>query len=298
MSAINTLMGLMRVPFLILTPACVFLGYSSAVWTTGKVNPLYFLVALIGGISAHISVNALNEYFDYKSGLDFRTRRTPFSGGSGTLPAQPERANLALITGLVNLTITVLIGVYFYRIVGLQLLPLGIAGLLVVFTYTKWLSRSPFLCLIAPGLGFGTLMVMGTYLVLSGNYSWTAFVASCVPFFTVSNLLLLNQFPDVEADRSVGRRNYPMILGRPTSAVIYGILLLLCYLSIIIGAWVGYLPWASLLGLLTLFIAVPTFNGARRYADDIEKLIPHLAKNVIITVATPVLVAVGLLVGK
>lgn len=298
MSAINTLMGLMRVPFLILSPACIFLGYCSAVWTAGKVNPLYFLVALIGGMSAHISVNALNEYFDYKSGLDFRTRRTPFSGGSGTLPAQPERANLALVTGLATLTITALIGIFFFRIVGLQLLPLGIAGLIIVFTYTKWLSRSPFFCLIAPGLGFGTLMVMGTDLVLSGNYSWTAFLASCVPFFAVSNLLLLNQFPDVEADRSVGRRNYPMILGRPTSAIIYGILLLLTHLSIIIGTLIGHLPWASLLGLLTLFIAVPTFNGARRYADDIEKLIPHLAKNVIITVATPVLVAIGLLVGK
>ena len=225
MSVFSTLMGLMRVPFLILTPACVFLGYASAVWTIGKVNPLRFLMVLFGGISSHISVNVFNEYFDYKSGLDFRTRRTPFSGGSGTLPTQPERANLALLTGIMTLTITALIGYFFLRIVGLQLLPLGIAGLLIVFTYTKWLSRSPFLCLIAPGLGFGTLMVMGTDLVLSGNYSWTAFVASCVPFFTVSNLLLLNQIPDVEADRSVGRRNYPMLLGRPTSTIIYGIFL-------------------------------------------------------------------------
>jgi 1,4-dihydroxy-2-naphthoate octaprenyltransferase len=298
MSVFSTLTGLMRVPFLILTPACVFLGYSIAAWTIGKVNPLHFLMVLFGGISSHISVNVFNEYFDYKSGLDFRTRRTPFSGGSGTLPTQPERANLALITGIVTLTIAVLIGIYFFRIVGLQLLPIGVAGLLIVFTYTKWLSRSPFLCLIAPGLGFGTLMVIGTDLVLSGNYSWTAFIASCVPFFTVSNLLLLNQFPDVEADRSVGRRNYPMLLGRPTSAIIYGIFLLLCYLSIVIGVLMGCLPWASLLGLLTLFIAVPTFIGARNYADDIEKLIPHLAKNVIITVTTPILVAIGLLVNK
>jgi 1,4-dihydroxy-2-naphthoate octaprenyltransferase len=46
-----------------------------------------------------------------------------------------------------------------------------------------------------------------------------------------------------------------------------------------------------------LFIAVPTFKGALRYADDVENLIPHLAKNVLITVATPVLVAIGMLIG-
>lgn len=297
MSVSNILLGPMRIPFLILTPACIILGYSTAVWTEGKVNPLYLLLALLGGISTHISVNALNEYFDFKSGLDLRTRRTPFSGGSGTLPAHPDRANLPLITGLATLAITGLIGIYFISIVGFQLLPLGIAGLLVVFSYTKWLTRSPLLCLIAPGIGFGTLMVMGTDLVLSGSYSGTAFVASFVPFFLVSNLLLLNQFPDVEADRSVGRRNYPMILGRPTGAVIYGAFLLDCYLTIVIGIWMGYLPLASLLGLLTVFLAVPTFKGALRYADDVENLIPHLAKNVLITVATPVLVAIGLLIG-
>ena len=297
MSVSNILLGPMRIPFLILAPACVFLGYSTAVWTEGKVNPLYLLLALLGGISTHISVNALNEYFDFKSGLDLRTRRTPFSGGSGTLPAHPDRANLPLITGLATLAITGLIGIYFISIVGFQLLPLGIAGLLVVFSYTKWLTRSPLLCLIAPGIGFGTLMVMGTDFVLSGSYSGTAFVASFVPFFLVSNLLLLNQFPDVEADRSVGRRNYPMILGRPMGAVIYGAFLLDCYLTIVIGIWMGYLPLASLLGLLTVFLALPTFKGALRYADDVENLIPHLAKNVLITVATPVLVAIGMLIG-
>ena len=75
---------------------------------------------------------------------------------------------------------------------------LGLAGLLLVFGYTIWFTRDPYLCLIAPGLGFGPFMVMGTHFVLTGNYAWTAFIASLIPFFLVSNLLLLNQFPDVD----------------------------------------------------------------------------------------------------
>lgn len=297
MSDIKAILGPMRLPFLILTPACIFLGYSSAVWTSDSVNGYHLLLTLIGGLCAQISVNALNEYFDFKSGLDFKTRRTPFSGGSGTLPAKPEVAALALATGLLSLTATALVGLYFIQVRGMALLPLGLLGILIIITYTIWLSRIPIVCLIVPGLGCGTLMVMGTDFVLSDGYSWTAFFSSLVPFFTVNNLLLLNQFPDVEADQSIGRKNFPITIGRPASASIYGLFLALSYISIVIGACIGYLPWVSLLGLISIVIAVPTFIGVYRYAEDIEKLIPYLGLNVIITLTTPVLVAIGLLIG-
>ncbi len=46
-----------------------------------------------------------------------------------------------------------------------------------------------------------------------------------------------------------------------------------------------------------MIIAIPTAMGALKYADDIEKLIPHMAKNVLINILTPVLLAIGLLLG-
>jgi 1,4-dihydroxy-2-naphthoate octaprenyltransferase len=194
------------------------------------------------------------------------------------------------------LALAALIGVYFLTVWGVALLPLGILGLAVVLAYTPWLTRSPLLCLIAPGLGFGTLMVLGTDFVLTGDYTWPAFFASLVPFFLVSNLLLLNQFPDVEADQSVGRRHYPIVLGRKASSLIYGAFLLGAYLSIVIGWILGYLPAAALLGLIALVVAVPTAVGAFRYADALERLVPYMGLNVILTVATPILTAVGLFV--
>ena len=286
----------MRLPFLILAPVCVFLGIASAVWEAGNINWFHAFLAMLGGIAAHISVNTLNEYFDFKSGLDFRTQRTPFSGGSGTLPDKPEMAKTVLITSLTTAGITGLLGVYFMIVRGPGILPLGLVGLLVIFTYTSVLNRNLLLCLIAPGLGFGTLMVMGTHFVLTGSYSWPAFFASLVPFFLVSNLLLLNQFPDAEADRSVGRRHLPIVAGNKVSAVVYGAFLLLTYITVVVGGFLGYLPWLALLGLLTVFAAVPTTLNVYRNADNIEKLMPSLGMNVIITMATPILMAVGLLI--
>ncbi len=294
---LRPLLGTARAPFLILTPACVVLGIGTAQWTAGHVDWFHAVLALLGATTAHISVNALNEYVDFRSELDFHTTPTPFSGGSGTLPQRPELARYALALGLLCLSVTALVGIYFVWVRGWALLPLGVLGLLVVVIYTPWLARVPFLCLIAPGLGFGPLMVMGTDFVLSGGYSWSAFVASLVPFFLVSDLLLLNQFPDAEPDRHVGRRHYPIVIGRQRSSLIYGAFLLFNYLAIVAGVLLDLLPPASLLGLGTVVVAIPTARNAYAYANDLEKLVPSLGLNVIINIATPVLVAIGLFLG-
>ncbi|MGD2158359.1 MAG: prenyltransferase [Anaerolineales bacterium] len=297
MSNLKNILGPMRLPFVILTPACVLLGLGTAIWTAGVVNTLHFILALVGAVSAHICVNAFNEYFDYRSGLDFRTQRTPFSGGSGTLPENPQLENTALATAIITLVVTGSVGFFFLGVWGLSLLPLGLLGLLLLVTYTPWFTRYPFLCLVSPGLGFGTLMVIGTDFVLSGEYSWTAFIASLIPFFLVSDLLLLNQFPDVEADRSIGRRHYPITIGRQKSSLIYVSFLGLAYLSILIGVLINLLPPTALIGLITLVIAVPTAMRAYRHAEDLENLIPALGMNVLINILTPTLTAVGLFLG-
>ncbi len=294
MNRFKHLFATTRPPFLILTPACLLLGIGTAVWTSEHVNALYAILALVGALCAHISVDTLNEYFDFKSELDFHTNRTPFSGGSGTLPAHPDLAGQVLALGLITLVVTAGIGLFFVWIWGWELLPLGLLGLLIVVIYTPWLAKLPLLCLIAPGLGFGLLMVMGTDFVLTGSYSWTAFAASLTPFFLVNNLLLLNQFPDVDADKIVARRHYPIVIGRRPSSLIYGSFMLLAFVAIVAGVSLGLLPSASLVALLMLVAAVPTVVGAYRHAEHTQKLAPYLKLNVVICIATPVLMAVNL----
>ena len=289
------LTGPMRLPFLILTPASVALGWAAAVWTHGGADLRLLLIVLIGALAAHISVNAFNEYFDFKSGLDAATQRTPFSGGSGVLPAQPELAMPTLGIALTALALVLISGGYFLVVRGIGLLPIGLIGVLIILLYTPWINRWPLPCLIAPGLGFGPLMVVGTYYVLTGEYSLTAFAVSAVPFFLVNGLLLLNQFPDVDADRRAGRRNFPILIGRETSSLIYGGLLLLAFVSLVAAVQIGLVPRAGLAGLLGAIIAVPAFIGAYRHAVDTERLIPYMALNVATTIVTPLLISVGLL---
>jgi 1,4-dihydroxy-2-naphthoate octaprenyltransferase len=293
----EVIFGPMRLPFLVLTPACVTLGAATADWSGSPLNFHYLALALIGAVGAHISVNALNEYHDFESGLDFNTEPTPFSGGSGTLPRNPYQSYVALITGIVSMTVTVLVGIYFLRVRGLWLLPVGLLGLATIVTYTKWITRNAFLCLIAPGLGFGPFMVMGTDFVLTGTYSWTSFIASLVPFFLVSDLLLLNQFPDVEADRTVGRHHFPIAIGRKASVILYAAFLGSAYATVIIGYVAGRLPLEGFLALGSVIFAIPTIRGVSRFADDVPKLVPYMGRSVVVIILTPVLLAIGLFLG-
>jgi 1,4-dihydroxy-2-naphthoate octaprenyltransferase len=287
----------MRLPFVILAPCCVLLGLGTAYWETGgHINWFYFVLTLIGGIAAHISVNVFNEYFDFKTGLDAKTQRTPFSGGSGTLQARPELQPGALAIAWISFALTALIGIFFIFVWGWQFIPFGILGLFLLYGYTVWIAYNPILCLIAPGLGFGPLMVMGTHFALTGKYSLIAFIASLVPFFLVSDLLFLNQFPDVEADQSIGRRHFPITIGRKSSAYIYIGFLLAAYVVIALGVVFGFLPKFALLGLLTLILAVQVIRGVLANSENIPGLIPVMGQNVLINLITPVLVAVGLFI--
>ena len=294
MSISKDFLGPMRVPFLILTPACVVLGIATAAYSGSHINPVHILLVMLAALCTHISVNAFNEYDDFKSGLDARTQRTPFSGGSGTLQANPAMARTALATALITIGVVILTGIYFTWYHGFAILPLGLLGILIIVAYTPWLTRNPLLCLIAPGIGFGPLMVMGTHFALTGQYSWTAFVASLVPFFLVSNLLLLNQFPDVEADKTVGRRHFPILIGRHLSSIIFSTFLVLTYIAIVAGVILSILPVACLLGLATLFLAIPLLKGSITHAEDIQQLIPFMGNNVLVNLLTPVLVALGM----
>jgi 1,4-dihydroxy-2-naphthoate octaprenyltransferase len=284
----------MRPNFLLLTPACVVLGLAVAHWRGFALDWPQFLLVLAGAVASHIAVNALNEYADFKSGLDLATTKTPFSGGTGTLPANPDKAHFALITGLVALGVTAAIGVYFVLLRGWLLLPLGVLGLLNIVAYTPSITRNWLLCLLAPGLGFGPMMVMGTEFCLTGSYSWTGFVASLTPFFLVSDLLLLNQFPDQEPDRAVGRNHLIISADLRKGVTVYGLFLLGAFLAPVAGWLAGVLPIGALLSLLVVPLAAQTFRGVWRDFESLPQLLPSMGKNVVLNLVTPVLMAVGL----
>ena len=213
------------------------------------------------------------------------------------MPANPDMVRAAFWLAWISFAVTAAIGVYFVWLQGWPLLPIGLLGLLLLVTYTIWWVNYPILCLLAPGLGFGVLMVMGTHFALTGTYTWTSFIASLVPTFLVSDLLLLNQFPDVDPDRGIGRRHFPIAIGRQASSILYGAFLALAYLAIIFGMLFSLLPLFAGIALLTAILAWRAYKGARQNAENVPGLLSSMGLNVVVNLSTPVLLAIGLFVG-
>ena len=236
-----------RPNFLVLAPLCAGLGVAVA-WHQGEPPALLnTLLVLIGALLAHAAVNLLNEYEDFASGLDLITRRTPFSGGSGALPEVPTAARQVLLAAFGTLGLVVAIGLYFLWLRGLPMLVLGAAGVVLVLTYTRWITRSPVICLLAPGLGFGPVMILGSLIALGARLDATALTVSTIGLLLVSELLLINQIPDADADRKVGRRHLVITLGKTAAARLVGLLLLGSYGILEAAIWIGWLPlWTAL----------------------------------------------------
>ena len=293
----KTVLRTFRLPFLVLTPVCVLLGASIVIASHTAVDTVMIALVLTGAVAAHISVNALNEYHDFNSGLDLQTRRTAFSGGSGALPDHPEAVTAVLIAGLLSLLATIAIGGYLIAVAGTSILPIGIAGTVLVASYTQWINRSPWLCLIAPGTGFGSLMVVGTHLVLTGNVSGPIWLVSLVPFFLINNLLLLNQYPDINADASVGRKTFPIVFGINNSNIVYALFMAAAYATIVLLVANKQIPVTGLVALLPLALSLFALSGAVRYSSKIGEQPRYMAANVAAAVLTPLLLGIAIAAG-
>jgi 1,4-dihydroxy-2-naphthoate octaprenyltransferase len=200
-----------------------------------------------------------------------------------------EREVLYLAVG--SFILAVAIGIYFVITAGWLLLPLLlVAGICILF-YTSIILKGHW-PEWSPGLGLGVLPVLGVFFVETGTYTWQALVAAIPSGIMVHNLLLINELPDVEADRTAKRKTLPISLGRDRASLVYAVLLIIMYIWIAGFALAGVMPLLSLLALLTIPFAYKAIRGARQH-HDMSRLVPGLANNVLVVLLTQLLLGLG-----
>ena len=283
--------GVARAPFLLLPVTLVAAGAAAAAREDAFAwGPT--LLALVGLVLLHAAVNALNEASDMTTGIDLRTTRTPFSGGSGTLPA--GRLSLratrvfaytcALAGGLIGGWFAVRLGPFFALLMAV--------GAAAVLFYSDVLARVG-LGELAAGLGLGALPVWGSAWVQGPPPGTAAFWAGVPAFFMTFDLLLLNEFPDEEADRAGGRRNLVLMLGRKGAALVYAGAAALAPLAIVAAVGLKAFPPVALVAVVpSLLLAKPllwAFGDAREPVP-----IPALGANVAWNLATNSVLALAL----
>lgn len=277
--------------FLILSVVLVLLGAAIA-YHDGYVHWGHAVLLMIGLILAHISVNLFNELSDYYSKIDEYTIRTPFSGGSGMLQTGKTSAKAVKRAAYGTLIAAALVGFYFYFVSGWIILILMILGGLGIRYYTSYFAKWCIGELVA-GLCMGTFVVLGVYYGLSKHLTFDVLLISVPPGILTGLLLLLNEFPDVEADRKGGRYHLIIHFGKKKCAKIYFVSLMIVYLIILGAPFISSIPYQVLIALLTLPLAVKTGIIVLGHYNDTTQFISALGMNVIIVILTDLLLGIS-----
>ncbi len=283
--------GQIRAPFLLLSVVLVLIGGAVAV-SDGVFNGWRFGLSMVGVVLAHIAVNVFNELSDDRTGIDQQTERTPFSGGSGSLQAGHTGRRSAMAVAVGTSLVALAIGIYLAALSGWFLLGFIAVGALTALLYTGVLARW-MLGELAAGIALGTFVVLGSYYAQASSLTPAVIWVSIPPGILTALLLLLNEFPDVEADRQGGRRHLVIVLGHRRAAVLYTAALACSYLLLVAGVALRWLPLTVLLALLTVPLAVKAAVGALRHGTDTQKLVGAMGANVGLVLGTDLLIAIG-----
>jgi 1,4-dihydroxy-2-naphthoate octaprenyltransferase len=292
MSKLAAYAGVARAPFLLLPVTLVAAGAGAAAYDDQASVPATVL-AVIGLVALHAAVNAFNEASDMRSGIDLQTTRTPFSGGSGTLPSGAIPVGAAVGVGVAGSCIGLIVGLYFLSQLGWwPLAGIMALGAVAVLIYTQVFARTGSGEVFA-GLGLGLLPVVGAALVQRGTIGPAAWAAGVPAFLMTFNLLLLNEFPDEKADRAGGRLNLVLLLGRRRAAFVYAAAAVATPAVIVVAVLANGLPPLALVGCLPFWFAVPAVRWAVSQPNE-PVPIPAMAGNVIWNLATNSLLAASL----
>ncbi len=283
-----------RVPFLLLPIILAVVGGSLAVYD-GYFDAINFVLFTAVIVLLHITVNTLNEYYDHLSGLDAsNTRRTMFNGGTGTLQAGLLTPRQVLNAALISFVIAALIATVVVYRTSLALVPLVVLGMVFALFYTQIFARN-MLGEIAAGLGLGVLPVMGAYMVHNPVPTPACIALSVMAGILTFNLLLLNEFPDLDADIKGGRKNLVITLGTRKAAWLYAALTFSAYGILLLLVLLHMLPVLALLGLLTLPVAFKAASMSFTDPREIGSFQQGQKANVQLILGTQAFVAIGLL---
>jgi 1,4-dihydroxy-2-naphthoate octaprenyltransferase len=296
-SIVKRAVRIVRAPFLTAIVVPVLLGACIA-WGEGIFHWGFFLLTLLGAVCVQAGSNMSNDYFDHLSGSDEINRElTPFSGGSRVIQDGTFGARQVLIVSTACYLIGAGIGVYLAWARGWTVLWLGLAGFFMAFFHNappvNLYSLAPGLGELAVGLGFGPVAVLGAYYVQAQQLNLKTLWASIPVGLLIAAVLYINEFPDYQADKAVGKKTLVVVLGREQAVWGYITLLVAAYLMVVVGVALRFLPLTALLALLPLPLAYRGIQGALRFHSDTPKLIPTNAATIQIHLLTGLLLCVG-----
>lgn len=268
-----------RIKFLLASVIAVSLGLVISYWQTKTLDAVSAIITMGGVILLHASVDLLNDYSDYKRGIDTIAKRTKFSGGTGVLPEGLLKPSTVYYAGIVCLVLGSLAGAYFVIIYGWIIAAiLGFAILSIYFYSTK---------IVDSGLGEifvgikGTMIVLGTIFIQTEQILPTNILAGIIAGTLSSFVLFITSFPDHDADKQKGRKTLVIALGKSKASSLYWVFPAVVYGLVIFGVITELFPSYSLIVLIGIFMITKSASKIKKSLDNMDEFL-HIMKSTIL----------------
>ena len=264
-----------RVKFLLASVIAVCLGLAINWWQNQTIDIVYASLTFVGVIALHASVDLLNDYWDFKRGIDTKTKKTKFSGGTGVLPEGLLRPNEVYRAGLIFLIIGSSVGGYFVFEKGITIAIILAFAIISIYFYSTRIVNS--------GLGEifvaikGCMIVLGTFFVQTSHITLEPVLGGIVVGVLSSLVLFVNSFPDFDADKAGGRKTLVIMLGKKKASNAVWVFPIIAYGIIISGIVLHILPVLSLVTLFTIPLLIKSGLRLKQNFDDIDKIVPTMS---------------------
>jgi 1,4-dihydroxy-2-naphthoate polyprenyltransferase len=260
--------------WLVATRAAVFLMtfISAAIagllaLNAGQFNLGRWLLVVIGLIFAHATNNLLNDYTDYKRGVDknnyFRTQYGPQPLESGLLN-EKQLLTYAAVTGLIAVAAGIPLVIFGGKL-ALLLMALGVIFVLFYTWPLKYIGMGE----LAVVLIWGPLMVGGGYYVITGAWSWMVALAS-LPYALGPTAVLFGKHIDkLEEDKVKGIHTLPVIIGEKAARYTVLGMITAQYLAVAYLVLVGYFSPFVMIVFLSLY-TIPRVYGVYKNPKPLQ----------------------------
>jgi 1,4-dihydroxy-2-naphthoate polyprenyltransferase len=282
-----------RIKFLLASIIAVTNGIAISYWKTGELDFGYAILTYFGIIFLHISVDLLNDYWDFKRGIDTNTKRTKYSGGTGVIPENLINSKLIYCAGVIFLIMGGLIGLYFVTIKGIIILILLIFAIISIYFYSTNIVNA--------GLGElfvaikGSMIVLGSYYIQSDQIDLTSIYVGIIIGLLSAVVLLVTSFPDYEADKKSGRRTLVIVMGKENSIKLFITIVTITYAMIIGGSIFNIMTTFSTIALLSLPFAFKAVLKLRRF-NETSELVSSMANTIIYSRICGILLAISFII--
>jgi 1,4-dihydroxy-2-naphthoate octaprenyltransferase len=264
--------------------AAMFLGTALAA-RDGAIAWPWLAATWLGIFAVEVAKNASGEIYDFDSGADQAVAdrdRSPFSGGKRVLVDALLTRSQTWAVAAIGYALAIAAGLAIVAWREPSVLWLGTAGVAIAFFYHAPPFRLAYRGLgeLAVGLCYGPALVAGTYLVQRGAVPTTVLLLALPLGMAIAAFLWLNQFPDYAADRTAGKRNLVVRMGRATASRAFAALTTATFVFVAALPLLGMTRWVWL-GLVGALPGVRAVRTVLRYPDETPRLVPAQANTLV-----------------